>query len=54
MIIFGHHYPAVSGGEFHWVKHILPIKTEPLYEQLCWTNFNVTAFAHQIFVMNSM
>lgn len=40
---------AVSGGEFHWVKHILPIKTEPLYEQLCRTKFSVTAIAHQLF-----
>jgi hypothetical protein len=49
MLKFGHHYTAVSGGEFNWLKHILPIKTEPHYEQLCWTKFNVTAVAHHFF-----
>jgi len=49
MLRCGHHYTAVSGGEFHWTKHLPPIKTEPLYEQLCWTKFSVTAVAHQLF-----
>jgi hypothetical protein len=44
MTRFGHHYTAVSGGEFHWLKHILPIKM-----QLCWTKVSVTAVAHQLF-----
>ena len=42
--------PAVSGDEVHWVKHIVPIKTEPLCEQLCCTKFSVTAFVHQLFL----
>jgi hypothetical protein len=49
MLKFGHHCTSVSGGEFHWMKHIRPIRTEPLYEQLCWTKFSVAVVAHQLF-----